>query len=244
MINFGAGYLSLIPAGANPTPVVVGVLKEVSIDIDQTLKELRGAYQFPLDVASGAGKIGIKAKAADLKGDLIAAILSGATVTPNASKKAAEESSVIPTTPFQTTVTQGATFFEDLGVIDVTTGLSMARGATATGTGVYAVNTATGVYTFNTADAGHTVIIRYTYGITTVGSRTISYANALMGSAATYITEVFNNYNSRNIGLRFPASKYTKLSLPLKSEDYTEFDIEGQAFADSGNNVCTIYLGN
>jgi len=244
MYNFGAGYVTLIPAGANPTPVRVGVLKEVSIDIALTTKELRGAYQFPLDIARAAGKISGKAKFADINGAMIAAILTGATVTPNASKVVAEEAAAIPTTPFIITVTNGATFFEDMGVIDLTTGLPMTRGATATATGVYAVNTTTGAYTFNTADSGHTVNIVYAYGITTVGSKTISYTNQLMGSGSTFVTDVFNLFRGKGIGWRFPATTYSKLSLPFKSEDYTESDLEFDCFSDSSNAVLSAYVGN
>jgi hypothetical protein len=51
--NFGVGQLFIIPPGTNPTPVNVGTLKDVSIDISRDVKELIGAKAFPEDVALG-----------------------------------------------------------------------------------------------------------------------------------------------------------------------------------------------
>lgn len=35
--NFGLGNLVLIPSGANPTPIQVGILKDISFDISVDL---------------------------------------------------------------------------------------------------------------------------------------------------------------------------------------------------------------
>ena len=131
----------------------------------------------------------------------------------------------VPTTPFQVTVANGATFYEDLGVIDLTTGKQMARGATATGTGVYAVNTATGIYTFNTADASHNVSINYSYTGAAVG-KTVSLNNTVMGQSTAFILAVYNVYGGKGFGWRFPAVHLPKLGLALKAEAYTEQDLE------------------
>jgi hypothetical protein len=70
---FGSGQLTI--AGQ-----VVGVLKEVTLDISFTTKSLMGSLQFPVDVARGPGKITGKAKYAQIHGSLIAAAL-GDTAT-------------------------------------------------------------------------------------------------------------------------------------------------------------------
>lgn len=242
MINFGAGLLTLVPSGANPTPVQVGILKESALDISFDTKMLRGAYAFPIDIARAGGKISGKVKAADINGALLAAILTGATTTTAAQKVGIEEAITISGTTF--TVANGANFFEDLGVIDLTSGLSMTRVASGPTTGQYAVNTATGVYTVAAADNGHSVIARYAYSVTTAGTKTVTYANQLMGSSTVFTTTLYNTFRGKNFGVRLPATTYSKLGMPLKNEDYSEFDLEFDAFADSTGAVITAYTGN
>jgi hypothetical protein len=175
---------------------------------------------------------------------LFAAILAGAVTTggPTGASQTATEQSALFTSPTAITVTNSAAFTEDMGVIDLTAGYPMTRGATATAAGVYSV--AAGVYSFNAGDTGHTFLIRYRYGITLAGSKTVTYSNQLMGSGTTFIFDAFNNYNGDNLGFRFPATKFTKLSMPLKSEDYTIGAIEGEAFAASDGTVAVAYVAD
>lgn len=70
---FGVGALTLASQ-------LVGVLRDVTLDISFTVKSLMGAYQFPVDVARGPGKVSGKAKYANFHGSLIAAAL-GTTAT-------------------------------------------------------------------------------------------------------------------------------------------------------------------
>ncbi len=232
--HFGLGSLTLIPSGANPTPVQVGVLSDVSLDISYDMKELRGQYQLPVDVARGPAKITGKAKNSAISGALLVASLGGASSAAGSKVGITGELFTVPTTPFQVTVANGATFYEDLGVIDLTTGKQMARGATATGTGVYAVNTATGIYTFNTADASHNVSINYSYTGAAVG-KTVSLNNTVMGQSTAFILAVYNVYGGKGFGWRFPAVHLPKLGLALKAEAYTEQDLEFIVFQDTAS---------
>lgn len=223
--NFGIGSLTFIPSGANPTPVMIGVLNDVSIDVSYDLKELRGSYQAAVDVARGPLKITGKAKNAAISGAALLAALGGATSTTGSKVGITGEAGVIPTTPFIITVANGATFYEDLGVVDLTTGKQMARAATATGTGIYSVNTTTGAYTFNTADASHNVSINYAYTAAAVG-KTVSLNNQVMGASTPFVLACYNNYANRGFGWRFPAVHIPKLSLALKAEAYTDEDLD------------------
>lgn len=65
---FGSGALTV-------NSQLVGVLREVSLDISFTMKSLMGAKQFPVDVARGPGKISGRAKYANIHGSLIASAL-------------------------------------------------------------------------------------------------------------------------------------------------------------------------
>lgn len=81
MFEFGSGSLWLTPVSgnlaANPTPIEVGTLQDVSLDISFDLKMLYGQKQFPESIARGKGKITGKAKFGRFNSDLISQILFG-----------------------------------------------------------------------------------------------------------------------------------------------------------------------
>lgn len=238
---FGTGLLTLTPAGTNPTPVQVGVLKDVSLDFSFTTKELRGAYQFALDIARAGGKLTAKAKSGTIAGGLLNSILTGSTLTTGAVQGIQGESGTIPTTPFTITVTNSANFKNDFGVYDKTAGKWLARVASAPATGQYSL--ASGVYTFAAADTTHNVTIYYSYTSTTVG-KTTSYTNQLMGSGTAFQLDLFNSFRGNSQGLHLYAVTSTKLGLALKSEDYLETDLEFEGFADANGNVVDLYTAD
>lgn len=235
--DFGTGLLTLTPSGANPTPVQLGVLQEVSCDIEETMTELRGQFQFPVDVAQAAGKIGGKAKFAQIYGALLNSILSGSTITTGDTRGSQNEVFTIPGSPFQATVANSATFGEDLGVVDITTGLRLTRVASAPATGQYSV--AAGVYTFAAADTTHVVWISYSY--TTAGGKTVALSNQLMGSSPTFSLTLFNSYNGKFFGIKLFAVKTPKLSLGFKNSDYTMQDLDFVAFASATGKIIEQY---
>lgn len=235
--NFGTGLLTFTPSGSNPTPVQCGVLKDVTVDIDQAIKELRGQYKFPVDIAQAESKITGKAKFAQIFGAALTNILSGASQTTGSTAGAQNEVGTIPGTPFAVTVTNSATFVEDLGVFNVTTGLRMVRVASGPTTGQYSVSA--GVYTFAAADTTNVVWISYSY--TTVAGQTVELSNQLMGTSSTFTCTLFNTFKSKNIGIKLWSVVVPKLSLAMKNTDYMDNDIEFQAFANSSAKVLSYY---
>lgn len=236
--NFGVGQLSIVPPGANATPVNVGTLKNVSLDITRDVKELMGANAFPEDVALGKGKISGKAKSGRIQGALINAILAGATQTTGQTAAANNELATIPTTPFTVTATQSATWVQDLGVYDYTAAKWLTRVASAPATGQYSI--AAGVYTFAAADTGHQVGLYYTYTIAATGL-TNTLNNPLMGAATVFQLFVFNTYRGKQVGYKLYATVFPKMALADKNDDYRETDLEFQAFADSNGNIISVY---
>lgn len=235
--NFGVGALTLMPSGANPTPVQVGVLKDVSLDISMTTKELRGAYKFPVDIAQGPGKVSGKAKYGQLNSGLIQAVIGGSK---SAGMKIGVigETGTVPTTPYQITVSNSANFMEDLGVFDLNTGLYLSRVASAPATGQYTV--AAGVYTFAAADTTHQMSITYSYTAASAGT-TLALTNTLMGAGSAYQLTLFNSFRGKSVGVKLYAATIPKLSFAFKSEDYTEQDIDFEAFADASGKVLDYY---
>jgi hypothetical protein len=236
--NFGVGQLFLVPPGTNPTPVNVGTLQDVSLDISRDVKELKGAKAFPEDIALGAGKISGKAKSGRIQAGMIAAMLAGSTTATGQVGAANNETSSVPTTPYQVTAINGATFAQDGGVYDYTAGKWLSVVASAPATGQYAVSAA-GVYTFAAADTTHQVGLYYTYTIAT--GNNIDLNNVLMGAATTYQLVCFNTYGGKQFGYKLWAVVFPKLSIAGKQDDYTITDIDFQAFADSSDNVINVY---
>jgi len=230
---FGIGILTLTPSSANPTPARLGIIKDVSLDIGGDPVELYGEKQFPMDVAIGKRTIGGKGKFANYSADIVATALSVSTTT--GSRIGIIDEAGTPTAN-TLTVTNGATFAEDLGVIRVSTGLPMVRVASGPATGQYSVNTTTGVYTFAAGDSNPPCLFSYTYTGAAAG-KTATVTNTLMGAATTYGLNLHNTYKTKNIGVRLPAIVVPKLSFGFKNEGHSEFDFEFKAFADASGNV-------
>lgn len=235
--NFGTGLLEFTPAGVNPTPLQCGVLQEVSVDIDQTTKDLYGQYKFPVDTALADGKISGKAKFGIIYGALVNQVLNGSTLTSGSTAAGINEVGTIPGSPFAVTVANSATFVENLGVVDATTGLRMTRVASAPATGQYSV--ASGVYTFAAADTGHVVWISYSY--TTAAGVTVAYSNQLMGQATSFTCTLFNSYGGKQMGIKLFSCVFPKFSYAMKNTDYTMPALDFTARANTSQQVIEHY---
>jgi len=227
---FGAGFLYGIPAGANPTPQVFGAVQDVTVDFSFDFKQLWGNLQFPLEQARAKGKIDIKAGMGRYDPTLFNQLFFGGTTSAGEVLSVQGESGTIPGTPFTLTAANGATFNTDLGVLNTLTGLWFTRVASAPATGQYSVNTTTGVYTFAAADTGKTVKLYYTYGSSSTGTTTV-FTNQSMGSSPIFGIQLVNVYRSKSIWLKFPAVQSSKLSMPMKQDDFSipTLDMSAQA---------------
>ena len=186
MYTFGSGVMFGTSTAANPTPAEFGALQDVSVDISFSNKQLYSQYQIPIMVARGQAKIAGKAKLANLNANLINSLFLNATQAAGQRLVAYKEAHLIPTTPYQVTVTNSATFVADLGVYytsGVNAGSALLEVASAPATGQYAF--AAGIYTFAAADTGLNVVISYTYTLAT-GGNTLSWTNPLMGLAPVF----------------------------------------------------------
>lgn len=235
-ISFGAGLLAFTPPGATPTPIVCGVLQDVTLKTSKTLKKLYGQNQFPVSVAEGEGSLTGNAKFAQMYGSFIKNALNG-TIAIGQTLGMINETASIPTTPFTVTVTKSATWVADLSVYDFTAGVSMTRVAAVAAAGQYSV--ASGVYTFNTSDSGHTIGINYTY--TAATGQTVSVTNALMGAASTFTAVLFNTYNGQSSGIKLWAVALAGLDFALKNTDFTMQDMNFEGFADASGRVIDLY---
>ena len=247
---FGSGQLFSIPTIAlagtaivNPTPMEFAALQDVNVDFSWTKKELHGSMQFPLAVARGTAKITAKAKSARISAALFNQAF-GETLTSGSETKYAyqEGPSAIPTTPFAVTVTNSATFVEDLGVINAANGQAFTRvDSSATPTaGQYKVTA--GVYTFCTADnvSGISVKISYTYTATTAGAAKFTINNQLLGLAPYFKAILGTKYQGKLLVLTFNRCVADKLTIATKLEDFTIPEFDFSPMADDANVIGTI----
>lgn len=240
-IAFASGDVFMTPFGsaaaANPTPLKVGILQDISIDISATNKSLFGKLQFPVAVRRGQSKIQCKAKFANFNAKMINDVFFGSTLA--AGKLVVVDEAGTPTSNI-ITVTHSATWQDDLGVIDVATGQAMTKHATPA-VGQYSV--AAGVYTFNASDTT-AKLVSYTWTATSTTS--FALANLPLGASPLFST-VFNELDSptsNQVAIQLLSCVSSKLTLASKIEDFLIPEFDFDAFADSSGNVFNYWGSN
>lgn len=247
--NFGVGTLIGRRNGvdftgtaiANPTPARFGVVQDVEVDFDRTLKELTGQYQFPVDIAGAQVKITGKAKFADIQARVWNDMFFGLTVAAATGEQDAIDESIAS---IAGTYTAAKTvYIHDLGVRYQATGIVFTRVASGPATGQYSVNESTGVYTFAAGDAGVAALVSYSYAPASTTLSEIVVTNQLMGISPSFEIHLQSNYPnsvsnvSNTFNLVLNACKSSKLTMPLKNVDYQIADFEFMAFADASNTI-------
>lgn len=249
MINFGVGTLIAVPtfdalgvAVANPTPVRMGTLQDVSVDLGVDMKALYGASRYPRAVGAGKAKTDIKAKYADINAAVLGSLFFGKTASANIKGANLDVAATIPGTPFQITAAppSSGTFVADLGVYDAAAGTQFTRVASAPTTGQYSVSGA-GVYTFAAADTGKAIEYSYEYSAATGGS-TYSLTNDLMGYIPSFSVILQESFDGKKLVLKFNKCSSGKLALPFKNEDFSIYDFEAMAYTDASDNLGYISL--
>jgi hypothetical protein len=229
-LKFSTGLVALKPTGSNQLPVQLGLLTDLSVDFSQEKILVYGQKKAAIDSYDGKLEIKGSAKCQQWGAQTYAALINGGTIATGSKIGILDEQFTVPTTPFQATVANGATFLEDLGVFNVTSGLYMSPVASGPTTGQYAYSAA-GVYTFASADAGNVVRISYSYTAAAVG-KTFSYVNALMGQSQQFILSAYNTNGTKKFGYRFGAALFDKLGVGWKLGAIGDASLSFQAIED------------
>ena len=231
---FGPGRLVLRPAGATPTPISIDTLQDFSMDISWTKKPLRGQRQLPLAIARGGQTIALKAKQAQINGQAIQTLALNGTTTNTQYQYQDRETS----TPGATyTVTNAATFQQDMGVLYASSGIQLTRGASASAQGIYSVNESTGVYSFHASDDSTVAMkISYTYTVASQGN-SVTLANQVMGTTPIFQLGYYGTFDGRQVFLQFGRVECDKLALPPKLEDYVYPELDFEVMEDGSQNV-------
>lgn len=255
--QFGIGAAYIIPsAGNQPSPSYpqrLLTIAEADVTIDRKLEELKGQNQMPDDVAPSDVTVKFKLSAGRLGLDLINTML-GETIAAGYNLPNVDEGpTAIPTTPWQITVANSATFLAaaggqpdgDLGVLNAATLQPMQRVATGPIAGQYSVTA--GVYTFAAADnvSGIKVLISY-LSTPASGGRTLSSLNHIQGYGPVNTIVIVAPYTSAGavfpLGvLRLRATRISKMGLPMKRNGYLITPLEGDAFPDASGTCWDLW---
>ena len=236
-LAFGSGSVWGINSISNPTPARFGVTQEISVDFTASTKPIFGQNNLPVSVAKASLQTKGKIVFGQFCGRVINELFFGSTSAAGQTLVIDSEAGTIPTTPYQVTVANSATWVTDLGVIYTATGLPLTRVASAPATGQYSV--AAGVYTFAAADTTLAVKISYTYTTTTPG-QTFTIAQVAMGQANTFKTVISMPYAGQKATITLNACVSSKLSFATKLEDFTKPEFDFEAFADVTGTLGTI----
>jgi hypothetical protein len=244
-LGFGTGILTAIPlqdaagnAIANGTPVQFGTMQEVTGDLSFEEKLLYGAKQFPIAVGRGKGKLGFKAKLAEIKGAILGDLFFGTAVQAGSKLASNDNPLAVPgAAPYEITVAPpgGGTFTTDLGVRDSVTGLPLKKVGAAPVAGEYQVNNV-GKYSFHAGLTGKNVLISFEYTVANTG-KTIILTNQLMGQAPTFKVQLQTSYLGKHFTLGLNSCVSNKFSLPFKSDDFFISDFEFSAMADGADQI-------
>lgn len=223
---------------SNPTPVLIGVMQDISVDISFDTKMLYGQNQFPVALGRGKGKISCKAKFGQINGQLLNSLVFGQTLLTGAvlDYRDITGTAVPASTPFTITPTPpgSSTWSRDLGVVDQN-GLPMTAVASGPTTGQYSV--AAGVYTFAAADEGKQVFISYQYTMTSTTAKQSTIMNVAMGAAPTFRCDLLHSFSNKGLSLSLYNCLSSKLSLASKQDDFAIPEMDFDAFADSLGRV-------
>jgi hypothetical protein len=247
-IQFGSGVLTFTPnAGnlaANPTPIRLKVMQEASVEFKGDLKKLFGQNQIAEATARGKIDVTGKAKVAALSALDINQVYWGQTVTPGGNRPYDE----VHTTAASVTPTQGAglTVTDDQGVINMSTGTSMVKVASAPAVGQYTFTPAvTGgsptaaEYTFNAEETAASV--KLSFRATSTQGNTLTINNQLMGYAPVNQLVLWNQFRGALDLIQLNAVTIGMFSKPTKQEDFWVSDIDFSANCDASEVLGLLY---
>jgi len=246
VLEFGTGLLYGEPTGGNlptnPTPIRL-LLQEVSIDFKGDLKKLWTQYQMPIATARGKVDVTGKAKIVNYDPDPINQLFWAQTSAAGMVIPIDSELDLLAANATTITVTNGATFDTDNGVVYASgtkAGQVLLRVTTNVQAGQYIVNSTSGVYTFNAADNSTTFAISYTYTNTTRG-KTITLTNQVMGYAPTCRMDMWGTFRGKVLGIRLNSATLGQWTYPSKLEDFWVSDITFDANADATNSLGKLF---
>ena len=246
---FGSGTLILKRSDlANTPPALLGTLQDITVDFDRKIESLQGQNQVAVALGGAELKITGKAKYARMQATQYNNLFFGqpaANVSTPAMLEMATGEAVPATGATSFTVTNHASYVEDLGLFYAATGVQLTPIPSGVPvSGQYVPGAAnTGTYTIAAADDVLAFTCYYTYTITSGGTK-IALSTLLKGPMPTFEMTMKQSFNyfgtNKELILQLNACSSSKLSLPFSNQKFTISELDFQAQADASNNVGTI----
>lgn len=246
--SFGTGDVYALVSGL--TPVRIGILQDVEIDIAASVAELYGQNTYPEAIGRGKSKITGKAKIGQFDANMFASIYvgNGVAISANYEKEVKNEawSNGPGSSAYLYTPVISSAAIQDLGLYYSATGVQLSL-STAGGIGNYSIGSSVGAqYVTSSLEPNATAFLaNYNYQATT-GNQVI-VANSLMGTAPTFSLHLYEGYTGptgrTNFDIKLNACIATKMSFPNKNSDFMVSDFEFSCFADSNEGVYTLGVG-
>ncbi len=235
-VQYHAGRL--VVKGSDGRAIPAAELTDCSVAFDATDKTLPNENQVPILAIRGELKCSIKAKVQRVLSAALRAAVLGGTITTGAKQPVDKESVTIAAG--SGTVSAGATFSEDLGVLD-NAGNPMEPVASAPTLGQYIAGVAgTGTYTFNAAEVSP---VGVSYIKTTATGEVITVDNQVQGQSPT-LSGWFWASEKQVDGVTKVVADYfyklvpSKLSAAHKRGDFADSDLELMALANAAGKFC------
>ena len=250
--GFGTGQVFGVRTDiANAQPIQLGVLQDISVDFDATVKSLVGQSQFAVALARGEIKVSGKAKFARISAASYNNLFFGQTEgtvgsgPQNLVPASPGEAVTVPAPsgPYTVQVAQHSNYVADLGVFVAATGKQLVPVASSSEVAnvSYSVNVSTGTYTFAAGDASVAMYISYQYTAAT-GTK-ITLNNLIMGSTPTFSLKLFEAFpvlgTAKQATLILNNVTSKKLALPFKNQDWMINELDFEACADAAGVLGT-----
>jgi hypothetical protein len=238
--NFGTGALYGYRTDAPGTPVRLGVLQDVQLDVKTTMKKLTGEGQYAYAVGVGERNVTVKAKFGQISALMMANLYFGVPIVTGKTAVADRESATVPAaTAYTVSPANAATFLTDLGVQYAVSGIQMVKVPTNPSVGQYAVSLA-GVYSFAAADASAAVRLSYIYSVAGSGG-SLQVNQTLQGIQPVFSAVLRQSFSgptgTNGQAIQLYACVADDLSLPSKQSDFTVLDFGFTAFANAAGQV-------
>ena len=244
MLNvFDTGILFYIPTDGDLTPVRIGGLQEVTLDMDFDIKAVRGQLKYPLKFTTGLNGIKGSSKTAVVDGDLLFRVAFGKQGVAGSLTVNLDQVITVPaSSPYQVMIfpPSGGTFAFDLGVQIVIGGTTLRRVAGApSGTDYQVVTVGPGTpkYVFGSSLAGGQVRISYAYD--SPAGHKLVLQNDPMWLAPTMGMMLFQKFGCKSVSFWLPSVVAEKFLWPSRLEEYTIPNLDFQVQQDSTGEIGT-----
>ncbi len=228
MLNvWSAGTIFYIPQGADPSPVKLGAMQDITTEFKTAVKRVGSQFRHPIRFTVDDCSIIATAKSAKIDGAMFAQVVYGKSWAAGSRKAVVDQEATVPSGLTVTPVFTG-TFAFNLGVVDAVTGLPMARVASGPGAGEYTVS-AGGGYGF--ASAGGKVRISLAYDST--AGKKLSLTNDFFQFAPTFAVLLTTEFDCKQVGFWLPCAVSEQLVMPMRLEQYAIPEFRFQAQMDN-----------